>query len=64
MGGWRRGPPARVITRPGEEPDRTRHSYPYYRCRILPFGQADLLCCSAFAVYEYSFIRCASHINL
>ncbi len=29
-----------------------------------PFGQADLLCCSAFAVYEYGFMRCASHINL
>jgi len=31
---------------------------------ILPFGQADLLCCSAFAVYEYGFIRRASHIDL
>jgi len=56
-GGWRRGPPARVITRPGEEPDRTRHSILYTFDKILnigrripPFRQADLLCCGAFAV--------------
>jgi len=37
--------------------------YLMYR-HFLPSGQADLLCYSAFAVYEYGFIRCASHINL
>jgi len=29
-----------------------------------PYGQADLLCCSAFEVYEYGFIRRALHIDL
>jgi len=32
--------------------------------RILPYGQADLLCCGAFAVYEYGFMRHAVHIDL
>jgi len=37
--------------------------HPNLSRRILPFGQADLLCCGAFAVYEYSFMRHASHID-
>jgi hypothetical protein len=32
--------------------------------RIFPYGQADLLCCGAFAVYEYGFIRRVAHIDL
>ncbi len=36
--------------------------YFMYR-NFLPYGRADLLCCSAFAVYEYSFIRCVAHIG-
>jgi hypothetical protein len=70
-GGWRRGPSARVITRPGEEPGRTRHSMLHTFDKILkichrifPPGRADLLCCGAFAVYEYSFMRYAVHIDL
>jgi len=31
--------------------------------RISPFGQADLLCYGAFAVYEYGFMRHAAHID-
>jgi len=39
-GGRRRGPPDRVITRPGEEPDRTRHFLPTHKSRILIFAVA------------------------
>jgi len=53
--------------RAGQDPSFHSHAYislPYYHCRIFPFGQADLLCCSALAVYEYGFMRCAAHINM
>jgi hypothetical protein len=35
----------------------------YFRS-LLPSGQADLLCCGAFAVYKYGFMRHAVHIGL
>ena len=35
----------------------------YFRS-LLPYGQADLLCCGAFAVNYYGFIRHAVHIDL
>jgi hypothetical protein len=41
--------------------------YDYFPLIIGPFfpsGQADLLCCGAFAVYEYGFMRHAVHIGL
>ena len=37
--------------------------YFIYR-NFLPSGQADLLCCGAFAVYEYGFMRHVVHIGL
>jgi hypothetical protein len=30
---------------------------------FLPSGQADLLCCGAFAVNDYGFMRHAVHID-